>query len=179
MEKKFYLKFKENRDVISYIKEIISPLSLLKVKDDLFLMSVDYFEDYKEIIKNFESEFFIDIAVYEVEVEFDDALNDTLLSLFKENNTGYYRFSDLLEKAIFSGNHNITDIFKKYFLQHIPESVIETGLVFIEEGNAVSASKELYIHRNTLNYRIETIKRETSLDIKKFKDSLVFYGLFH
>lgn len=40
--------------------------------------------------------------------------------------------------------------------------------------NISQASRNLYIHRNTLLYRIEKIKNLTSLDIKNFEDAMIF-----
>ncbi len=44
--------------------------------------------------------------------------------------------------------------------------------------NAVKAAKQLYLHRNSLNYRLETIKDKTGIDVKSFAGVLVFYLLF-
>lgn len=40
------------------------------------------------------------------------------------------------------------------------------------------AAKNLYIHRNTLMYRIEKINKETSLDIRTFKDATYLYMIY-
>ncbi|MDU2157678.1 helix-turn-helix domain-containing protein, partial [Clostridium sp.] len=40
------------------------------------------------------------------------------------------------------------------------------------------AAKELYIHRNTLMYRIEKIKKETGFDIRNFKEATFLYILY-
>lgn len=40
------------------------------------------------------------------------------------------------------------------------------------------AAKNLYIHRNTLMYRIEKIHKETELDIRTFKDATYLYMLY-
>jgi hypothetical protein len=40
--------------------------------------------------------------------------------------------------------------------------------------NISEASRKLYVHRNTLLYRIEKIKNLTGLDIKKFDEALIF-----
>ena len=45
------------------------------------------------------------------------------------------------------------------------------------QGNAAETARQLYVHRNTLNYRLEKIKRLTGLDIKKYKDAAQFQML--
>ena len=53
--------------------------------------------------------------------------------------------------------------------------MMETIRVFFRNDlNITAASKELFIHRNTLNYRLDKIKRETGLDLRTFQDAVVF-----
>jgi PucR C-terminal helix-turn-helix domain len=41
--------------------------------------------------------------------------------------------------------------------------------------NASEAARLLYIHRNTLNHRIEKIRSQTGFDVRQFTDALVLY----
>lgn len=43
--------------------------------------------------------------------------------------------------------------------------------------NINAASKELFMHRNTLIYRLEKIRVSTGLDLKKFCDAFIFHIL--
>jgi len=55
------------------------------------------------------------------------------------------------------------------------EEMMETVRVFFRNDlNITAASKELFIHRNTLNYRLDKIRRETGLDLRTFQDAIVF-----
>lgn len=53
-------------------------------------------------------------------------------------------------------------------------------IVFTAEGfldndlNVSEASRKLFLHRNTLIYRLDKIERSTGLDIRKFSDALTF-----
>jgi DNA-binding PucR family transcriptional regulator len=40
--------------------------------------------------------------------------------------------------------------------------------------NLSEASKELYVHRNTLIYRLDKIQKYTTYDIRKFNDAVLF-----
>jgi DNA-binding PucR family transcriptional regulator len=54
----------------------------------------------------------------------------------------------------------------------------KTAEVFLKCNlNVNAASKELFLHRNTLIYRLEKIKERTGLDLKKFCDAFVFHIL--
>ena len=57
----------------------------------------------------------------------------------------------------------------------LPEETIETVRVFFKNDlNLTAASKQLFIHRNTLNYRLDKIKKEFGLDLRLFEDAVVF-----
>ena len=45
--------------------------------------------------------------------------------------------------------------------------------------NINAASKALGIHRNTLNYRIDRLKKLTGLDLRHLCDAFIFYALMH
>ena len=40
--------------------------------------------------------------------------------------------------------------------------------------NVSETARQLYIHRNTLVYRIEKLQKDTGLDIRNFDDALTF-----
>ena len=56
--------------------------------------------------------------------------------------------------------------------------LIETAKVFLKNNlNITAASKKGYMHRNTLIYRIDKIKRLIGLDIRIFEEAVVFENL--
>ena len=67
-------------------------------------------------------------------------------------------------KDIFSGfNHELIQTL---------EEVLKCDL------SLTKASKKLFVHRNTLMYRIEKIKKETGFDIRNFKEATFLYILY-
>ena len=51
----------------------------------------------------------------------------------------------------------------------------DTAEEFLENSlNASETSRKLYLHRNTLTYRLDKIERATGLNIRKFSDAVVF-----
>ena len=57
----------------------------------------------------------------------------------------------------------------------LSDEMLETIRVFfLNDLNLTAASKQLYIHRNTLNYRLDKIKKEFGLDLRSFNDAAVF-----
>jgi DNA-binding PucR family transcriptional regulator len=66
------------------------------------------------------------------------------------------------------------DSFKSKF-NTFDSEIIFTIEEFVDCGlNISDAAKKLYIHRNTLIYRLDKIKKETGFDIRNFKEATVF-----
>ncbi len=61
---------------------------------------------------------------------------------------------------------------KEIFLD---KEIIETAEVFLSNSlNVSETARELYIHRNTLAYRLDKIEKITGLNIRKFSDAVTF-----
>ncbi|WP_111928633.1 PucR family transcriptional regulator [Clostridium tertium] len=94
----------------------------------------------------------------------------------------YYLKDMYLEKAIFNLSSEYSndlkeeykDIFKGFNHELIQtlEEILKCDL------SLTKAAKNLYIHRNTLMYRIEKIKKETGFDIRNFKEATFLYILY-
>ncbi len=55
------------------------------------------------------------------------------------------------------------------------QEMVLTAEEFLENSlNVSETSRRMYIHRNTLNYRLDKIERETGLNIRRFSDALIF-----
>ena len=55
------------------------------------------------------------------------------------------------------------------------EEVVSTAHEFLECNlNASLTARKMYLHRNTLAYRLDKIQRESGLDIRKFSDAVTF-----
>lgn len=63
-----------------------------------------------------------------------------------------------------------TENVKKFFDD---EELVDTVNIFFRNDlNIIRASKEALVHRNTMIYRLEKIKKLLGLDIKKFEDAV-------
>ncbi len=69
----------------------------------------------------------------------------------------------------------LKEVFKKKPLESLDVETFSTIYSFFENNlNVSETSKKLFIHRNTLVYRLEKIKRLTGLDLRKFEDAIIF-----
>jgi carbohydrate diacid regulator len=55
------------------------------------------------------------------------------------------------------------------------EEMLETAEVFLQSSlNVSETSRNLYMHRNTLLYRLDKIEKSTGLNIRLFSDAVSF-----
>ena len=47
-------------------------------------------------------------------------------------------------------------------------------MFFAKDLNLSDTARQLYIHRNTLVYRLDKVQRQTGLDLRKFDDAVTF-----
>lgn len=69
----------------------------------------------------------------------------------------------------------LAEIFKKKQIDSLDSDTIYTINKFFENNlNVSETSRKLYVHRNTLVYRLEKIMKLTGLDLRKFDHAIVF-----
>lgn len=69
----------------------------------------------------------------------------------------------------------IDEIFKDGVSETIDEEILTTVNKFFENNlNVSETSRQLFVHRNTLVYRLEKLEKATGLDVRTFDDALTF-----
>lgn len=69
----------------------------------------------------------------------------------------------------------LREVFKKGSIQSLDQETLFTIQKFFENSlNVSETSRKLFVHRNTLVYRLEKIKRITGLDLREFDQAIVF-----
>lgn len=69
----------------------------------------------------------------------------------------------------------LAEIFKKNTLDVLDDETIITIQKFLKYNlNVSEASRQLFVHRNTLIYRLDKIYKLTGLDLRNFDDAIVF-----
>lgn len=152
---------KEKIKEVNFIKEIITA----DLKEHLY---ISYCE-----VKNY----------IDLKKRYEENLNK--VELAQKYNSEEVVFDDnslMLEKIVDSISEEIKDkIYEDFYykLSTLDEEMIKTVEIYFKCGlNASSAAKELYIHRNTLLYRLEKIQKITTYDIRKFDDAILLKIFF-
>ena len=69
----------------------------------------------------------------------------------------------------------LREVFKKGSIESLDQETLFTIQKFFENNlNVSETSRKLFVHRNTLVYRLEKIKKLTGLDLREFDHAIVF-----
>lgn len=92
---------------------------------------------------------------------------------------GVYFFDDIITYSVLKQNQELKKEIKNYILAQSSQDVIHTVREFIENNmNSSMSAKKLYMHRNTLNYRIDNFIESTHINVKTFKGANAIYMLY-
>ena len=69
----------------------------------------------------------------------------------------------------------LKEVFKRGSIESLDNETLFTIQKFFENNlNVSETSRKLFVHRNTLVYRLEKIRKLTGLDLREFDDAIVF-----
>ncbi len=69
----------------------------------------------------------------------------------------------------------LTEVFKHGSLETLDKETLQTIQVFFDNNlNVSETSRKLFVHRNTLVYRLEKIRKLTGLDLRQFDHAITF-----
>ncbi|MGL5379858.1 PucR family transcriptional regulator [Clostridium sp.] len=183
-------------EVFSIIKSIYHYEDVyIEVLDNRIVLIGDFDEEREHALSMIESimqdsgeKIFIGIGDLDGSFNgFKNTYGDVLQSIeigrgFKITPEVYISSEMYLEKIIYNLNEEYSNKLKiKY--KEIFENLSDEIILTLEEIlncnlSLTKAAKNLYIHRNTLMYRIEKIKKVTGLDIRNFKEATFLYFLY-
>lgn len=88
-----------------------------------------------------------------------------------------YVFYQILEDLPKSKQGEYLDLLSDVKVKEIlaDKELSDTAEEFLESSlNMSETARKMFVHRNTLGYRLDKIERETGLDIRKFSDAITF-----
>ena len=69
----------------------------------------------------------------------------------------------------------LKEVFKKGSIESLDRETLMTVQCFFENNlNVSETSRKLFVHRNTLVYRLEKIRKITGLDLREFEHAITF-----
>ena len=100
--------------------------------------------------------------------------------IYREGETIHMYSSLLLERFLSdippeTAAHYHSLLFNRRTSRLFSEEILYTVEMFFRKDlNLSDTSRQLYIHRNTLVYRLDKVQRQTGLDLRKFDDAVTF-----
>ena len=100
--------------------------------------------------------------------------------IYRENETVHIYSSLLLERFLSdippeTAEHYHSLLFNRSTSRLFSEEILSTVEMFFRKDlNLSDTARQLYIHRNTLVYRLDKVQRQTGLDLRKFDDAVTF-----
>ncbi|WP_123054456.1 helix-turn-helix domain-containing protein [Clostridium sp. JN-1] len=95
----------------------------------------------------------------------------------------YYYKNTLLEKIVYNLKSDVKDElmckFKDILSEFDKDMILTIQEFFKCELNISNTAKRLYIHRNTLIYRLNKLKKDTGFDIRNFHEAVIFIVIFY
>lgn len=173
----------DTKDV--YVGEVYDRIIVVGELEDI----IDHAFSLKETIDHIlGSKSKISIASFENNYkEFIRAYNNNLVALkigrkFQIKPEIYNIKNMYLEKAIYNLSNEYIDELKEEYkdiFSGFNHELIQTLEEILKcDLSLTKAAKKLFVHRNTLMYRIEKIKKETGFDIRNFKEATFLYILY-
>lgn len=136
----------------------------------------------KEIIETLEEDLGFKLIVFEgFKIDINKENIISILKYVKYNllkEYTYAKVSDLILQNSFNNDlkENIKTILLKDYLKKDDFLTIVKAM-FLNNLNVSKTANSIYMHRNTLNNKIDMFELSTSLELRSFKDSLVIYEL--
>ncbi len=156
------------------------------IKDDILtVIDTDYYneepvdlEALRElIIQDFNEDLTMFIEPY-LEEKF--ILQDNITCFIKELKSGVHYFEDIIAYAVINKKEPLKKKIQEFISSKVNNEVIYTVREFIENNmNSSSTSKKLFMHRNTLNYRVDNFIELTNINVKTFKGANAIYMLYN
>ena len=182
-------------DAYLYIKELYhdSDIEVILTNDKLLLIAkvkeiYDHIIGIKDaLLDNFTSRYYISYCQVENYEDLKKSFEECEYKLMLANK---YKVSESIideKKLILEGIIDSVSEEKKEKIYHLfnegfsklDNEMIRTIEVFFRCGlNLSDAAKELYIHRNTLIYRLDKVEKYTAYDIRNFNSAVLFKVVF-
>jgi len=170
--------------ILAILEEMLDNIEVIVFNNKMFIYYDEELEDIelKRIHEALSYDFGIKFKMFACEIiNIKDSVFLYFLwnEYFKNKINDLYSINDLVLE-INKRNYTLIKLLKKVLLDKILidqqlisliKSVIENNL------NVSKSASDLYMHRNTVNYKIEYIKKNTGFNIQKFKDAVSLYIL--
>lgn len=169
--------------LVDFLKGLIGNYINPVFEDRMLTVFFDAATDisFEEIIQSLNEDFYITSLLFESGEIYNNIKREEYVKFISENkntlletNKLYLKEADLIKYRVYN-DVVVKNILKNYFEDFEMKKIIRT---FLEcDMNTSKASNALFMHRNTLMYKIDNFISITGYDIKKFQDAFIIYHI--
>jgi len=180
-KRKIYLYIKGDIEGIRNIFYVFEEIQVNQFQEHILEIITEQV-DVKELIQATREvtlgELYQDFTAFIEPLDFDFPVQD-ILNLLPDFTPSVYTIEQLIPEMVFLSKWQYLKRLKNYYYSKFNSETIETVLGFIDHNlNATKTAKTLFMHRNTLNYRLDNFVRKTEIDVRTFTGALSIYLLF-
>jgi len=179
---------REKSQIIDLFNDLIINADFIELQDKVIFVYTNELDiDMKDIVEAINFDFATNIYIYESGKVYCKNLGAFNL-LFK----AYVQASQTLQLNYMSNSDIIINLIKKDSgkLNLLRPIILNTiaidsqyevlvNAMFNNSLNVTKTAKDVFMHRNTINNKLDFIKSETNLNIQKFKDAMAMYWLIN
>ena len=173
--------FNDSEMLINILKNLLGINIKVDDNDDLLIIHHNYSsdEDIIKVLNSLSDDMMVNLVSYvsmnSSYSKLEEELN-VIMPIFKNNNlpSNVYNLKELLLKRPVISN-------KRQLLNYILESTgVDEEFIrdfALNDLNVSKASKAMYIHRNTMIYKLDKLKEVSNFDLRCFIDAYILYNL--
>lgn len=172
-------------DVIEMLSDLIIDSYIIKDNDHTIILSSEINDDISQTVNALIDDLGIDLKVFKSNKIYSN--NQEYLNIFKKI---YYKYEPMITENFISIKElcsvilekNMDDllVIKPILLNKVLNDAklfeIVNGM-FLNDLNVCKTANYVYMHRNTINNKLNVIKQETGLDIQNFEEAVILYVL--
>ncbi|MGS0972069.1 MAG: helix-turn-helix domain-containing protein [Candidatus Izemoplasmataceae bacterium] len=172
-------------EIISLFEGLIDEHHVAVIDKQLLVFIDDlYYEndmlDYEGLYELIRDDFSVDLTMLiEPYTEEELPISIECSKHLKNMKSGIYGYEEVLLEALLNKDKVIVSKLKEFINSQLHQEVIHSVRAFIDHNmNSSVTAKSLFMHRNTLNYRIDQFVSATHIEVKTFIGAMVIYLLY-
>jgi DNA-binding PucR family transcriptional regulator len=176
-----YVSKAADQESVAAFFQLVQPLSIVKIDACTLRVAIDETLDTAEIammVAQITEELLLRPTAFSHvdQAGFDRKAIEAFLPLVP---SGFYTLETLIPEVVLRQKETLATMLRTYIQGLVGHDTLDTVLRFIEANlNQSKAAKDMYMHRNTLLYRLDQFGSQTGIEPRTFQGAFALKLLF-